>query len=250
MSDTGESLSADFDSLSLSPDFELPRQRFYGNHAASIAAPSYESFTSRFGRAFPKPRFVESDFGTIAVYDLPPPSEHSKRPVLIIHGLNTPALGMWPLAKELQSLDPDAHVVLFDLWGHGLSSTPLVAHTQQIFFIQIYQVLSFMRWPSAHIVGYSFGALAAMRFAVQNRWTASPVALLGPAGLLRMEDFSPEMQELLHDSKGRAAEARNSVLEWLEGGPLVVPKDCQERVNNGEVVAEALREWELQEHSG
>ncbi|KAI8623507.1 alpha/beta-hydrolase [Xylariaceae sp. FL1651] len=233
----------------LSADIALPRRRVWEQKNA-IAAPSQESFTARFGHAFPKPQYLQSDLGTTALYNLPPPSGQPKRHVLIIHGLNTPALGMWPLAKELQALDPDAHIVLFDLWGHGLSSTPLVAHTPQIFHFQIFQILGFMQWTSAHIIGYSFGASTAIRFAIHNPWAALSVAILAPAGILRTEDFGERMRELLHDSKGRETEAADVVLSWLEGGPLIVPKDWQERVNSGEVVAEALREWELQEHAG
>ena len=230
-------------------DLELPRRREYGQNNG-IPAPSYESFTSRFGHALPKPQYLESDLGTTALYELPPPSGQSKRPVLIIHGLNTPALGMWPLAKELQAMDEDAHIVLFDLWGHGLSSTPLVAHTPQIFHFQIFQVLGFMQWTCAHIVGYSFGASTAITFTIYNPWAALSVAILAPAGLLSKEDFSDQLRDLLDDSKGRETEAIDNVLLYLEGGPLVVPMDWQARVNSGEVVAEAFREWELQEHFG
>lgn len=36
----------------------------------------------------------------------------------------------------------------------------------------------------------------------------------------------------------------------LEGGPLVVPADWRERVARGEVVAQAVKEWQLREHEG
>ncbi|KAI0450947.1 alpha/beta-hydrolase [Xylaria acuta] len=215
-----------------------------------IPAPSYESFISRFGDAFPKPKFLESDLGTTAVYVLPPPSGQPKRRVLIIHGLNTPALGLLPLAKQLQALDADAHVVLFDLWGHALSSSPLLPHTPHIFESQIYQVLGFMRWTSAHILGYSFGGSILTKFALHNPWAVLSATLLAPAGILSKDLFDERLRELLDDPTGREAEAIDSVLSFLEGGPLVVPSDWQERVERGEVVAEAFREWELKEHSG
>ncbi|KAF2103132.1 putative valacyclovir hydrolase [Rhizodiscina lignyota] len=235
--------------LSPLPSLELPRRKVLRQNNA-VAAPSDASFIARFGHAYPKPQYLDSDLGTTALYEIPPPSRQSKRQILIIHGICTPALGMLPLTKELQALDPDAHIVLFDLWGHGLSSTPLVAHTPHIFHFQIFQVLGFMQWTSAHIIGYSFGASTAIRFAIHNPWAALSVALLAPAGLLRKEEFSQQMQELLEDSKRRETEAADCVLSYLEGGPLVVPTDWRERVNSGEIVAEALREWELQEHSG
>ncbi|KAI1741405.1 alpha/beta-hydrolase [Xylaria scruposa] len=215
-----------------------------------IPAPSYESFASQFGDAFPKPKFLESGLGITAVYELPPPSGESKRQVLMIHGLNTPALGLVPLAKELQALDPDAHIVLFDLWGHALSSTPLLPHTPHIFESQIHQVLSFMKWTSAHILGYSFGGSILTKFALHNPWVVQSATLLAPAGMVNQANFDERMQELLDDPTNREAEAIDAVLSFLEGGPLVVPSDWQERVKRGEFVAEAFREWELKSHRG
>ncbi|KAH7311312.1 Alpha/Beta hydrolase protein [Stachybotrys elegans] len=213
----------------------------------SIAPPSPEDFTARFGNAFPRPQLLKSDLGTTAVYDLPPPGQ-SKRHVLIVHGLNTPAIGLWPLAKELQALDPDVHIVLFDLWGHGLSSTPLVAHAQHIFHSQIFQVLGFMQWSSTHLLGYSFGASTVLQFALYNPKLVLSVGLLAPAGILRTELFPPEMLQLLHSDKEE--EATKVVLDFLEGGPLQVPADWQKRTSAGQVVAEAFREWELENHAG
>jgi len=168
----------------------------------------------------------------------------------MIHGLNTPALGMWPLAKEVQTLDPEAHIVLFDLWGHGLSSTPLQAHTPHIFHAQILQVLGFMRWTSAHIIGYSFGGATAVSFTIHNTWAVLSVVLVAPAGLQRYGSLDSHIQELLMQSQGREQEARDSILSLMEGGPLKVPEDWRARSDRGEVVAEALRQWELQEHPG
>ncbi|KAI1196385.1 alpha/beta-hydrolase [Nemania serpens] len=228
---------------------ELPR-RVAWEHNNAIAAPSYESFTSRFGDAFPKPSFLESDLGTTALYELPPPSGRPNRRVLMLHGLNTPALGLLPLAKQLQALDPDAHVLLLDLWGHGLSSTPLVAHTPHIFHFQIFQALGFMQWTSAHMLGYSFGASILTKFALYNPRLVLSAALLAPAGLVKKDLFNEWRDLLDKDSTGRDPEAIGRVLSFLEGGPLVVPADWQERTKRGEVVAEAFREWEVREHPG
>ncbi|KAI0469053.1 Alpha/Beta hydrolase protein [Xylaria cf. heliscus] len=216
----------------------------------SIPAPSYEAFTSRFGDAFPKPEFLSSDLGVTAVYQLPAPSGQTKRRVLMIHGINTPALGLLPLAKQLQARDPDAHVVLFDLWGHGLSSTPLIPHAAHIFEAQIYQVLGFAQWTEAHFLGYSFGGSVLTRFALHNPWAVASATLLAPAGILSKDLFAERLRDLLDNPKGREAEAIEAVLLFLEGGPIVVPADWQERVRRGEIVAEAFREWELLEHRG
>jgi pimeloyl-ACP methyl ester carboxylesterase len=69
--------------------------------------------------------------------------------------------------------------------------------------------------------------------------------LVAPAGLRRAEDF--DQAHLRGDDE---VAARNWVLQLLEGGELVVPEDWKERVERGEVVAEAVREWQMREHPG
>lgn len=226
----------------------LPRQTTYSGQSY-IPAPSYDSFTARFGHAFPKPQFLESDLGITALYDLQPPSGNSKQQVLIVHGACTPALGMISLSRELQRLNPDMHVALYDLWGHGLSSTPLTSHTPAIFHAQIFQVLGQMRWSQAHILGFSFGGTTAMSFAVYNPNIPLSVTLAGSAGLMPSDIGGPEVTRLLA-AEGDDTEAIAAVQEWLEGGPLVVPEDWKEKMEKGEVVAHALRKWELDEHQG
>lgn len=218
--------------------------------ASSIPGPTYDSFKAKFGDAFPKPVFVSSELGETAVYDFPASSGQTKRRVLMIHGLNTPGIGLWPLSKELQELDPDAHIVIFDLWGHGLSSTPLAAHTPQLVHSQILQVLSFKQWPSAHIIGYSFGGSTAVSFAVNNPWATESVILMAPVGIMRKEDFSAQMQELLDDSGQREQEAQDEILNYLEGGPVIVPEDWKVRSKRGWIVAQAIRLWERENHPG
>jgi len=262
-----------------------------------IAGPNYDSFTSRFGDAFPAPRFLESDLGVTAVYDLGTGTSSSSsesgarqdakrkqqkddkdeqdveerkgetRRVLIVHGLNTPALGLLPLARAIQALGPDTnnrlktktHIVLFDLWGHGLSSTPLTPHSAHIFHSQIYQVLSLLRWSTCHVIGYSFGACLAAKFAFYNPSVAQSVTLLAPAGVLPREVIGDELLGLLEnpsdnggveEGAGQEKEREGKVLEFLEGGKLHLPSDWQDRMNRGEIVAEALRWWELDQHKG
>ncbi|RWA03458.1 hypothetical protein EKO27_g11643, partial [Xylaria grammica] len=49
-----------------------------------IEGPGLESFTSRFGTAFPKPEFLSSDLGVTALYSLPAPSGAAQRRVLLL----------------------------------------------------------------------------------------------------------------------------------------------------------------------
>ena len=233
--------------ISSSFDLALPRRTSYGGERY-IAGPTYETFLAHFGNAFPKPYFLTSDLGVTAVYDLPPPSKQTKRQVLVVHGANTPALGMLPLARELQAIDADTHVVLFDLWGHGLSSTPLVAHTPQIFHAQMLQILAHIQWNKAHILGFSFGGIVAVTFAVYYPSVPLSLTLIAPAGLMHKADRGPKMCELL-DAEGRDPEAIECLFDWLEGG-LVVPDGWEEKMRSGQVVAEALKRFSVDQHRG
>jgi pimeloyl-ACP methyl ester carboxylesterase len=170
--------------------------------------------------------------------------------VLFIHGVQTPALGMLPLARALQATFPQTDVVLIDLWGHGLSDTPVVPHKPALFHGLLDTLLNHIAWPSAHFVGYSFGGSLTAGYAARRPSRVDSFVIIAPAGLLRAADLSPEEQAHLRDDCNDEAAARKWVLEWLEGGELIVPGDWKERVRRGEIVAEAVREWQMREHSG
>lgn len=190
--------------------------------------------------------------GKAAYYELFPssPGSDSSKPrrVLLIHGVQTPALGMLPLARELQTSFPEAQLVLVDLWGHGLSDTPIVPHEAGLFHQLLDALLDHLEWPSAHLVGYSFGGSLTAGYVASRPWRVQSFTLVAPAGLLRLADFPAEEQGYLSGSDEGAA--RKWVVEWLEGGELTVPADWERRVEKGEVVAEAVREWQMREHPG
>lgn len=168
--------------------------------------------------------------------------------MLLIHGIQTPALGLLPLTKTLRASFPDTHFVLFDLYGHGLSETPYAPHTPQLFYDLVDTLLDHLSWSSAHLVGYSFGGITAAGYAAARPNRVQSIALVAPAGLYRSALMKAEF--LARDCADEAA-ARDWIMQLLEGGkPLVVPADWQERVARGELVAEAVREWEMKEHKG
>jgi pimeloyl-ACP methyl ester carboxylesterase len=169
---------------------------------------------------------------------------------MIIHGMNTPALGMLAFARAIQAREPNSHVVLYDLWGHGLSSTPLVPHTQQIFHQQILQVLTYLKWPTAHFLGYSLGGATLVAFSIHHPWVIESAMLIAPAGLLRFKELDPKLQSFLLNSDSHEQEARELMLKWFEGGSLEVPESWHDRLSEPLVLAKALRQWELSEHKG
>ena len=220
----------------------------------SISAPSGESFTQTFGHHLPSATYLSTSQGKIAYYTFPPPATPSSSDtsspskVLLLHGVQTPALGLVPLASSLRTSFPDAEFVLVDLWGHGLSSTPVAAHSPSLFHSLIDSILSALQWTSCHLIGYSFGGSLATSYITSSSQRAakiSSVFLVAPAGLWRAAQLD---EQRLHSPDFDVA--KTHVLELLEGGPLVVPDDWQSRIANGEIVAEKIREWQVQNHEG
>ncbi|KAH0394050.1 alpha/beta-hydrolase, partial [Aureobasidium melanogenum] len=224
----------------------------------SIPGPSEEAFTTTFGELLPAAQYLSTAYGKIAYYTYAPkatstsatsPSASGQK-VLFLHGVQTPALGLHPLAKHLHAQFPRAEFVLVDLWGHGLSSTPLAPHTPSLFHFQISTLLSHLAWESCHLIGYSFGGITAISYLTSSASSSNPIAiesisLVAPAGLWK----SPHLdEEKLYNSNFNIS--KSHVLELLEGGLLVVPSDWQDRVRRGEIVAEKVREWQMQQHIG
>jgi pimeloyl-ACP methyl ester carboxylesterase len=202
-----------------------------------IPGPSEHSFTQMFGHNLPAATFLSTTYTTSF------PSR-----VLFLHGVQTPALGLQPLAKSLHTSFPSARFVLVDLWGHGLSSTPVAPHTPSLFHSLIDSMLSELQWNSCHLLGYSFGGSLAVSYIASSASRAGKVesvALVAPAGLWRAESLDAAK---LHSSDFSVA--KTHVLELLEGGPLIVPSNWQSRVSKGEIVAEKVREWQMQNHKG
>ncbi|CAL3967541.1 hypothetical protein PZA11_003814 [Diplocarpon coronariae] len=213
-----------------------------------IPAPSEASFVAAFGQILPKAQYLHSPQGTAAYYELPPSclaAENLTRPVshvLFIHGVQTSAIGLQPLASVLSSRFPHAQCVLVDLWGHGLSDTPVVAHEQALFHGLIKDLLVKLGWNDAHFLGYSFGGSITASFAALSPEAVSSMVLVAPAGLWSSAQFGEAEKSYLKGGEGLEDQARAWVVGLLEGGELVVPVDWKERVSRGEVVAEAVRD--------
>jgi pimeloyl-ACP methyl ester carboxylesterase len=248
-----------FHTTTMSPslgDFVLPRP---GGAPSSlktpIQAPTEAAFTETFGTLLPPAKYLNAVNGKAAYYELLPSSHsslvnssHTLDRVLFIHGVQTPALGMLPLARALQISFSRAHFVLIDLWGHGLSDTPVVPHQASLFHQLLDDLLAQLEWPSAHLVGFSFGGALTVGYVASRSSRVQSFTLVAPAGLIRSSNFTAEEQGHLRGDNEAAA--RKWVLEFLEHGELVVPADWKERVGRGEVVAQAVREWQMREHPG
>ncbi|KAF7588002.1 hypothetical protein BBP40_006431 [Aspergillus hancockii] len=222
----------------------------------SIRAPSEDVFVTTFGSLLPRASYLETAHGRAAYYELLPscPTSTDRTStisrVLFVHGVQTPAIGMQPLASALSSRFPSAHCVLVDLWGHGLTDTPMMAHDPALFHGLLEALMGKLGWEDAHFVGYSFGGSTTATFAAAHPERVLSMVLVAPAGLLRAAQFDELQRSYLHGGEGLEDRARAWILELLEGGQLIVPPDWKERVGRGEVVAEAVRDWQMREHEG
>lgn len=218
-----------------------------------IPGPSETDFTKTFGMLLPPAKFLSTTNGKAAYYEVLPsatnannnPDTNPKSRVLLIHGVQTPALGMLPLTRALQKSFLHVHFVLLDLWGHGLSDTPIIPHEASLFHGLIDALLDHLNWPSAHLIGFSFGGSLTVGYVATRPDRVQSFVLVAPAGLRRSADF-----DQVHLRGDDEVAARKWVLNLLEGGELVVPQDWKERVERGEVVAEAVREWQMKMHPG
>ena len=235
-----------------------------------IPGSSESAFTTTFGKLLPPAQYLQTDIGKAAYYVLPPTSpappqdtnaqdSNAPRRVLLIHGVQTPALGMLPLTLKLQQAFPSTEIAMLDLWGHGLSDTPVQPHEGPLFHRLIDSLLTHLGWladDGVGLVGFSFGAVLTMGYiaslAAERRGAICSYALVAPAGLVRKAWFTSTQRGYL--SLDCAPEDEAKAAAWvesvLEGGERRVPEDWQDRVSRGQVVAEALREWQVKHHAG
>ncbi|KAJ5316725.1 hypothetical protein N7508_001233 [Penicillium antarcticum] len=234
----------------------LPRPGTVKSNEPPIQAPSEADFRAAFGNLLPSASYLQTTNGKVAYYELSPSSlapADAKKPisrVLFVHGVQTPAIGLQPLASVLSSHFPCAQCVLVDLWGHGITETPIAPHEAALFHSLLEAVMVHLRWETAHFVGYSFGGSTTASFAAAFSHRVASMVLVAPAGLLRSTQFNELQRSYLRGGEGLEDAARSWIMEFLEGGQLVVPSDWKERVGRGEVVAEAVRDWEMKEHQG
>lgn len=227
-----------------------------GDMVRSIPAPSEDAFVTTFGNLLPQVSYLQTQNGRVAYYEFPPSSPPPTdcttviSRVLFVHGIQTPAIGLQPLASALSSRFPYAKCVLFDHWGHGLTDTPIVAHEPALFHALLEALMAQLGWKDAHIVGYSFGASTTASFAAARPERVRSMVLVAPSGLIREAGFNELERSYLRGGEGLEEQAQAWILEFLEGGPLIVPSDWKGRVGRGEVVSEAVKDWEIKEHKG
>ena len=224
-----------------------------------IRAPTEAEMTKEFGNLLPQASYLNTTHGRAAYYVYPPtqspPASQPPPRILMVHGVQTPALGLQPLATALRARFPAAHIALVDLWGHGLTETPIVPHEASLFHGLLDAVLAELKWQEpVRLIGFSFGGSLAAGYAALQPQRVESVVFVAPAGLMSFSRFPEAARKRygLTDSADNVDEegALDFVIEFLEGSKLVVPVDWKDRVDRGEVVAEAVRDWEMKVHPG
>ncbi|KAH9223783.1 Alpha/Beta hydrolase protein [Leptodontidium sp. 2 PMI_412] len=187
--------------------------------------PPISDFTSKFGTLVPKGTSIPSSWGTTRFYNFAPNSRPSASIIIKLHGGGTPAVAFTYLARR--PTKSGLHVVTYDLWGNGISSTPFETHTPALMHAQLLELLSYLRWPSAHIIGFSIGGSIAATFTALYPHMAETLTLISPAGLLRKADRG-----------------------WWEKLNPQPETGWEERVKKGELDTVAVEIWQRENHAG
>ncbi|KAF7910800.1 uncharacterized protein EAF01_002309 [Botrytis porri] len=230
------------------PNFSLPPP-FLINELSYIPPPSAKAFEEEFPGILPRGKDIPSSRGTIHYYDFHPsssPSSNTKK-VLLIHGIGTSAIGLAPLARQL--ITSGSHVVIYDLWGHGNSSTPLEAHTPALMHSQIFEVLSCLGWKEAHFVGFSLGGSIVATFAAVYEQVVESAVIIAGAGLWKKRN-SGWWDRLRKDGEWMVDEESDYIIiEELEG---YAPsnRNWKDAFKQGEFVSEPIKRWQRENHKG
>ena len=218
------------------------------NGLSYIPPPLATGFEEKFAGVLPPGRSIPSSWGVTHYYDFSPDAPASARRVLLIHGIGTPAIGMAPLARALT--DDGVHVVTYDLWGHGNSSTPLQAHSPALMHAQIFELLSHLKWNTANFLGFSMGGSILANFVAIHGHVVESAIIVAGAGLWRLEDRGRK-EGIYSDAEWEAVGlGADSIMAMIEGSNPVIEEGWKERLANGKVESEPIEKWERDNHAG
>ncbi|RDW75498.1 hypothetical protein BP6252_06640 [Coleophoma cylindrospora] len=228
------------------------------NGQVSVPPPPAEDFNALFGGILPPAQTVESYWGITTYYVIHPshPNPSKSEPprhVVLVHGVGTPAIGLLPLATRLASASTPTTVLIYDNWGHGLSSTPLTAHVAGLFHLQILQLLSHLQWPRAHFLGFSMGGMIATSFARYHAELVQSLVLVAPAGLLRKSNLSAWARFVEWGGWGWGWEGISARRIYGFLGPDPVEEGWEKKFKEKGLDAiprDAVQVWEREKHSG
>ncbi len=102
---------------------------------------------------------------------------------VVIHGIASPMEAMEPIAEGLGRLG--YRVVLYDLYGRGLSDAPEGPQNRAFFLRQLSDLLAYLSLrEDITLAGYSMGASIATAYAEENPFAVKQVMLFAPSGIV------------------------------------------------------------------
>ncbi|KAI0961498.1 hypothetical protein AcV7_000585 [Taiwanofungus camphoratus] len=137
---------------------------------------------------FPNGTYVQLPYGRVRFWLLGP--EEGTR-VVLIHGVSTPSVTWKYIAPYLAA--HGMRVLVYDLYGKGYSEAPQTAHHVNLFITQLALLMQYVRWDSAHIVGFSMGGgIAAAFAAILPHLVTEKLVLMASAGVHDRPSLQPE----------------------------------------------------------
>jgi len=117
-------------------------------------------------------------------------SEH-KKTLILIHGFNG-YMECWnPNINSL--LDAGYKVVLYDLWGRGLSDRPRIDLNIEVFRNQLNDLIDFINSDVVSLIGSSFGCVIASDYTMNYPNKIDKLVFVGPAGWPSKENTPSSM---------------------------------------------------------
>lgn len=178
---------------------------------------------------------------------------------VMVHGLTTPSIVWDGIAEGMALLG--YRVLVYDLYGRGLSDAPAGAQDRGFFLQQLNDLLDDQGLAEdLTLVGYSMGGAIATSFAAANPHRMKRLILLAPSGLQIVEgDFwafcrkTPVIGDWLHSVLG-GFQMRKALTQAAEGPPKVQAAQVSELSRRGFLPAVLasrrgmLKEVQMQEH--
>ena len=155
---------------------------------------------------------------------------------------------MAPLAFKLTAAGN--HVVIYDLWGHGVSSTPLETHAPALMHAQLLELLSHLGWGKAHLLGFSMGGSVAATFAATYPDVVQSLVIVAGAGLWRRSERGWWDGLILDGGWGLEGMSRRKIMDYVHGSNPQVKPGWEERLRRGQVDTEPIQKWEREQHKG